>query len=105
MANGDTISEYNTAVNNLTELNNQFFPGYFYTYYYDYKKDTVKFFNVPKNIRDFYDGRPLVFMYERYIDKSGKHMARGINLHYMPVRARQFWISQFHLDLKHLRLR
>jgi hypothetical protein len=31
---------------------------------------------------------------DRYVTKDGQtQIARGINLHYMPIRARQFWVD------------
>jgi hypothetical protein len=89
----DTVTSYNEYVNENAKIDNQFYPGYFYTYYYDYKQDVTAFYKIPKPVRDFYDGRPLVFMFERYVTKDGRKMARGINLHYMPVMARQIWLQ------------
>lgn len=101
MANLDTISEYNKFIDENTLVDNRFLTGYFYTYYYDYRQDYMSFSKVPKRIRDFYDGRPLVFIYEKYITKSGKRMARGVNLHYLPMRARVVFLSLFRKLTEH----
>jgi hypothetical protein len=94
MPNIAGINDYQTFLIENTTVDNQFLPGYFYTYHYDYRQDMNKFLKYPKEVRDFFDGRPLVYLMDRYITKDGKtQMARGINLHYMPIAARRFWIN------------
>tara|TARA_R110001592_G_scaffold329779_2_gene611699 strand:+ start:487 stop:1035 length:549 start_codon:yes stop_codon:yes gene_type:complete len=94
MPNIASINDYQTFLIENTLVDNQFLPGYFYTYHYDYRQDMNKFLKYPKSVRDFFDGRPLIYLINRYLTKDGKSkMARGVNLHYMPIPARRFWID------------
>lgn len=94
MPNIASINDYQNYLIDNTQVSNQLFPGYFYTYHYDYRKDMSKFLKYPKEVRDFFDGRPLVYLIDRYTTKDGKtDLARGINLHYMPIAARRFWVD------------
>ncbi len=89
-----SINDYQSFLIKNTHIDNQFLPGYFYTYHYDYKQDMNKFLKYPKEVRDFFDGRPLMYLMNRYVTQDGNtQIARGINLHYMPISARIFWVN------------
>lgn len=93
MANLVSVLAYNQFILENTEINTEFYTGLFYTYYYDYRRDIINFYKIPKKVRDFYDGRPLVFIFEKYVTKDNKPMVRGINLHYMPLIERELWLN------------
>lgn len=94
MINISGINDYQTFLLENTTVDNQFLPGYFYTYHYDYRQDITKFLKYPKEVRDFFDGRPLVYLMDRYVTKDGQsQIGRGVNLHYMPIPARKNWVN------------
>jgi hypothetical protein len=60
---------------------------------YDYKAPPDTISKVPKHILDFYDGRPVTFIFGGYRAKrNNKILMVGVNFHFLPLRTRQLWI-------------
>lgn len=92
--NRDSISEFDNWINKNTKAVNKIIAGNFYTMKYDYKAPPDTISRVPKEILDFYDGRPVAFIFSGYKAKSnGKILMVGLNFHFLPLRTRQIWIS------------
>lgn len=62
-----------------------FMPGRVYTYQYDPEG---------KDILDFYDKRPMVYIIGEYISKStGKRILQGVNLNFLPEKVKAKFID------------
>jgi len=74
------------------KLTNSLYPGRFYAYSYNFKKD------YPWDELKFYDYMPLTYIWE--IDQK-TNTAIGMNFHHMPVKARLLWINRIKQLSKH----
>lgn len=92
MTNYNSITAFEKYISESTSEIGMLTPAFFYTFHYDYKSnpDLMK---IPKHVLDMYDGRPVTFIFNSKVTKSGKIMYEGINFHFMPVRARMIWLN------------
>lgn len=93
-SNPSSISEFDAWINLNTDQVNKIIPGNFYCMHYDYKSPPDTISKVPKDILDFYDGRPVTYIFSGYRAKSnGKILMVGLNFHFLPLRTRQLWVT------------
>ena len=69
-------------------LNIGFIPGKIYTYFYN---------PLYREILDFYDINPLVFVHKTwYCENTGNNIMSGINLHFIPKELRVILLENFY---------
>ncbi len=88
------MSDYLNASQEFSEPSSKIIPGKFYTFAYDYfLNPDIK--NVPKDVLNYYDTMPLVYVFNLRKSKNGNALYyECLNLHHLPLKTRKIWLNK-----------
>lgn len=92
MFDKESYENFDKIIKNNSSLVKVFQPGFFYSFFYDYKSNPDNF-KLPKNIKDFYDVRPVIYLFNLKESNKGNVLGEGLNFHFFPIHLRKRWLN------------